>query len=191
MQRLWLGRLRRYLFLRQPVNMLPKMPRGFSARLVPENDPVLNFIVPSPNVRHDRLAQSAVCLAAFREAEPVGSLWLAFGQYAEDEVHASYRFGSALAWDFGLEIPVAHRGGRAFQAVWAGAREYLMSRSITATLSRVTDNNQASLKAHARMGAVVTGSATFISIKKQQLTISGSLTGSPVRLASADFRFDR
>ncbi len=187
-----IGRLRRYIFVQQPVESLPDMPRGFSSRPVSEYEPVISIIEPSAEVRQYRYNQAAVCLAAFRGVELVGSLWLTSEQFIEDEVRARYKLTEPLSWDTGLNIPRAYRSGRAFQALWAGAKAYLQAQGKTSTVSRVADNNMASLKSHARMGANILGSAVFISFGKLQITLSTRLKGFPVSVSwsqYADFRF--
>ncbi len=194
LQRIKLGRLHRYVFLRQPVENLPDMPRGFTSRPVAGDEPVMSLIEPSAEVRQYRYNQAAVCLAAFRGVELVGSLWLVSGQFVEDEVRACYKLTDQLSWDMGLKIPPAYRSGRAFQALWAGAKAYLQAQGKTATFSRIADNNMASLKSHARMGSDIIGSAIFVSLGRLQITVSTQLDGFPASVSmlnNAEFRFDK
>ena len=101
----------------------------------------------------------------------------AFGQFIEDEVRARYLLTGTLAWDLGLIIPAAHRGGRAFQASWAAAKAELTRRGCSSTMSRVADNNRASLLAQQRMGAGIVGAATFVTLGQRQWTVSAQLPG--------------
>ncbi|HEV7815795.1 MAG TPA: hypothetical protein VGP06_11935, partial [Janthinobacterium sp.] len=96
--------LYKYHFLAQAVTAAP-LCRGrgkhIAVRLYRHRDE-LPPVYPRPDdVLSQRYGQGALSLAAFKDGQLAGFLWLLFGNYQEDEVRARYILGSAQsAWDF-------------------------------------------------------------------------------------------
>lgn len=110
-----------------------------------------------------RYAQGALSLAALREGELVGFLWLLFDNYQEDEVRARYTLAKGLAaWDFDVWVRPEARLGPTFARLWDEANSLLRARSVRWSCSRISAFNAASLNAHARIGTRSLGSATFL-----------------------------
>lgn len=115
------------------------------------------------DVLDQRYAQGAISLAAYRHQDLIGFLWLLFDACQEDEVRARYRLVSPLScWDFDVYVRPQDRLGWAFRRLWEEARCLLRARAVRWSCSRISAFNAASLAAHARIGTVPLGSATFI-----------------------------
>jgi hypothetical protein len=110
-----------------------------------------------------RYAQGACSLAAVKRGELVGFLWLRFDAYQEDEVRARYLLPSAQScWDFDVWVRPQERLGPAFPRLWDEANHLLRARAVRWSCSRISAFNAASLRAHASIGTVPMGSATFL-----------------------------
>lgn len=123
-----------------------------------------------------RFAQGATCFAAFRDAVPVGCLWLQPGPYLEDEVRCRFvplPAGAAM-WDFDVYVVPELRGGRVFAYLWDAASAWARARGIAWTMSRINAFNLESIRSHRRLGARVVGSATFVAAGRLQLVLAGS-----------------
>lgn len=173
----WLGRaldrasaggctLHRYRFVAQYVGDEPICSgRGADIRIAPHaRDAALPDGYPRPQaVVRERFAQGAHSLAAWRHGRLAGFLWLVLDAYQEDEVRARYRLASRHAsWDFDVWIHPEERLGWVFPRLWEAARQQLRERDIRWTCSRISAFNAASLRAHARIGAVRLGDALFV-----------------------------
>jgi hypothetical protein len=161
-------RLRRYLFVEQPVRDLPKAISAFQPDTYMHDDLRLAELWPEQSLRRYRFGQGARCLVVARHGRLAGGIWFADQTYIEDEVRATYRFGSAHSWDFGLYIHPNYRATRAFAALWGAAAVDLAARGKQGSLSRIADYLAPSLQAHARMGAKSIGCATFLSLATKQ-----------------------
>lgn len=114
-------------------------------------------------VLRQRYAGGAVSLTALREGQLAGFLWLQFGAYQEDEVRARYQLlASASAWDFDVWVRPDARLGWTFARLWDEANALLSARAVDWSCSRISAFNRASLAAHAGIGTVAMGSATFL-----------------------------
>ncbi|MEC5161283.1 hypothetical protein ACFDR9_004783 [Janthinobacterium sp. CG_23.3] len=110
-----------------------------------------------------RYAQGACSLAAVRRGELVGFLWLLFDAYQEDEVRARYLLASPQScWDFDVWVRPQERLGLAFPRLWDEANRLLRARAVRWSCSRISAFNPGSLRAHASIGTVALGSATFL-----------------------------
>lgn len=110
-----------------------------------------------------RYAQGALCMAALRGGRLSGFLWLLGDAYQEDEVRARYRLASrASAWDFDVWVDPEARLGATFARLWDSAHALLRERAVHWSCSRISAFNSASLAAHAAIGTVAMGSATFL-----------------------------
>ena len=72
------------------------------------------------------------------------------------------------AWDTGLYVRPAERGGRAFAALWAGTAAWLAGRGLDWSMSRINDYNDSSWRAHERMGARKLDTLTALRIGHRQ-----------------------
>jgi hypothetical protein len=110
-----------------------------------------------------RYAQGACSLAAVKRGELVGFLWLLSDAYQEDEVRARYLLPSPQScWDFDVWVRPQDRLGLAFPRLWDEANHLLRARAVRWSCSRISAFNAASLRAHASIGTVPMGSATFL-----------------------------
>jgi hypothetical protein len=161
----------RYRIVAVPVTRMPAMPRGHSARVLGTADLAGLPIDASAAVRNARFAAGLTCLGAFAGDALVGVNWLTVGAHDEDEVRVRYLLPADAAWDTGLWIPPERRLGRAFAAVWAATASWLAERGLERSMSRIADYNEPSLSAHLRMGAVVTGSLSVLTVGKSRLAV--------------------
>jgi hypothetical protein len=120
-------------------------------------------------VLDQRYADGAVSLAAVScdaggDGERLtGFLWLIFDAYQEDEVRARYILASPRSsWDFDVWVAPRERLGPSFARLWDEANRVLRARAVRWSCSRISAFNGASLRAHARIGTVRLGTATFL-----------------------------
>lgn len=126
-----------------------------------------------PAVLAERYAQGAQSLAALRHGELLGFLWLRFGAYQEDEVRVRYLLASAQScWDFDVWVRPQDRLGLTFPRLWDEANRLLRARAVRWSCSRISAFNGASLRAHAAIGTVDLGSATFLCCGRWQWMLS-------------------
>jgi hypothetical protein len=124
-----------------------------------------------------RFESGAVALAVYLRGKYVGYIWLAFDHYDEDEVRCriALEHPERSAFDFDVYVFPAFRLGRAFAAVWHAANEYLRSRGIERTCSRIATANVSSRRAHAQLGAHRLGRALYVCLGQLQLTFSPAM----------------
>lgn len=109
-----------------------------------------------------RLARGDLCLAAFKESEMVAFIWLAMSHYPEDDTRCDYQLESPpLVWDYDVYVAPKYRVTRLFAQLWEEANDYLRTHQIQWSVSRISAFNAASIRAHVRSGAKLTGSAFF------------------------------
>lgn len=168
-------RLRHYIFVTQPLKQRPAPPpANFAVRVLAGDDAVqAQFPVPAAVLRR-RLEQGSTCLVANLDGEFAGYLWLHLGPYQEDEVRCRFVPWPAerVAWDFDVYVVPRFRGTRAFSRLWQAAERHLLALGITHSASRIASYNAVSLRSHVRSGAVVSGSAIFITIGRAQIMIA-------------------
>jgi hypothetical protein len=175
------GRLRVvwYVLCAQPVRndwRLPsRMGKDIEVRRVEPHDPVLAQPPRPPDVIAARFAQGAICIAAHRDGELLGFLWLCPRRYFEDEVRCVFVIGDADEgwWDFDVWVAQAHRNGIVFARLWQSAHDYLRGVNARYTCSRIAGANAASMAAHWRLGAVTLGHAIFLCGRRWQLALGG------------------
>jgi len=156
----------RYRFVAQPIGDTPLiLLRGADIEIrLPAAHEALPPDYPRPaNVIGQRYAQGARALTAWRKGRLAGFLWLIQSAYQEDEVRVRYLLASPhTSWDFDVWVRPEERLGWVFRKLWEAARLDLRQRDIQWSCSRISAFNAASLRAHASMGAVNMGSATFL-----------------------------
>jgi len=158
--------LYRYLFVAQHVSDQPLAPmRGADITVTsPGPDETLPGDYPRPgHVIQARYAQGARTLTAWRQGRLAGFIWLIQRAYQEDEVRARYWLPSPhAAWDFDVWVHPEERLGWVFRRLWEAARLHLRREGIRWNCSRISAFNPGSLRAHARIGVVRLGQATFL-----------------------------
>lgn len=160
-------RLYKYYFVAQPVAELSLLPPGkgkkIEVKLIREQDEVIKQFPRPAAVIRARFEQGAKCLAAFKEGQFIGFLWLLLGSYQEDEVRARFTplpAGQA-AWDFDVYVAPDFRLGLTFPRLWDEANRVLKGHGVQWSCSRISAFNPGSLGSHARLGTVTLGSALF------------------------------
>ena len=169
------ARLRKYYFIAQPVStkrwLPPQRGANVEIRRFTASDPVIKEI-PRPDWAIPyRFQQGAICLAALKERKCIGCLWLTLGPYQEDEVRCRYvplPEGKA-SWDFDVYVDPEHRSSIVFLKLWDEANSLLAERGMRWSLSRISAFNNASMAAHARMGAKRIATAVFLSMGRLQI----------------------
>lgn len=167
-----------YEIVAQPVPLGATLPehraRKVHFRLLPRDAPELGLMPPPGAVLQQRFERGAVCLGVYRDDAFIGYLWFAFGGYDEDEARCRYELTDRehSAFDFDVYVMPEHRLGFAFAALWHAGNEFLRSRGIRWTYSRIARFNNASRRAHAQLGAVRIGRVLFLRVAALQLMLS-------------------
>ena len=171
-------RLFKYYLVIQTVPESPLLSprRGKSIsirRITAEESEVVDF----PRPRHvieSRYKQNGYCLAAFKDHEIVGYLWLNFTAYEEDEVRS--RFiplpQRKAVWDYDVYVKPRYRLSPIFARLWDEANRLLRERKIKWTISRISAFNPGSISSHARMDSIRVGFAVFICVGNAQFMIA-------------------
>ena len=114
-----------------------------------------------------RFRQGARCLLA--SAPPTsqtllaGWLWMVHGACQEDEVRARYVLPSLQSsWDLDVWVHPELRGGLVFAHLWEEANTLLHEQGVRWSCSRISRFNRTSMAAHARLGTLDLGTATFL-----------------------------
>lgn len=157
-----------YELMVQPIPDAPLLPerlsKGMEIRPITRGDPEIGLMPARPEIKESRFDQGAICLGAYRKGTLIGYLWLCFDAYDEDEVRCRYLLsppGKAV-FDFDLYIFPEHRMGLGFVGIWNGVNEYLRTRGIDFTFSRLTRYNLPSRRAHAHLGWRRVANAVFL-----------------------------
>jgi len=165
----------RYAIVAQPVRPGRLSATGSTTliRCVSADDPLVAAFPRPTAVIAQRYRSGSICFAAQVKQRFAGFLWLSFGQHDEDEVRCRYELVDAArcAWDFDVHVEPDFRMGRTFARLWDRANQHLNERGIAWSLSRISTFNPASLRAHARLGTLRLGTATFLRVGPGQLAI--------------------
>ncbi len=175
-QRIRILALRFYVQPVARVRLLPARPPGDPVRVAPlarDAFDAADFDRP-PDAIRDRFDDGSVCIAAVKDDELLGFMWLQHGMLRERLVRCRMHALPAdrVAWDYDFHIEPRHRLGRLFARLWDCAFETLRERGIEATVSWVRLENRASEHAHARLGAQRLGWAVFVTVFEHQLMLS-------------------
>lgn len=170
--------LQRYLLVAQPVRSKAILPshrgRNIEIRTLNDQDSAFDVMpLPEAMIRH-RLAQGAVCIAAFEKQRMIGYLWLCLGVYDEDELRCRFApdpEGEA-AWDVDIYVDDAFRSSFAFARLWDAANAYFRQHGIRWSMSKISVFNLASLASHRSLGATPLGNVTFILAGRWQMLLS-------------------
>jgi hypothetical protein len=173
------ARIESFLLVSQPVAAAPRRPaQGKAAVLVRRleaGDALLNQLPRPAEVIEDRFRQGAICLAAVKNEQLQGCIWLISGAYDEDMARVRFELPASgrAAWDFDVFVFPQYRLGFTFARLWDAADAYLRSIGATASMSRISTFNAASLASHGSLGARRIGSARFLIIGPLQVMASG------------------
>ena len=171
------SRLIYYHITLQPIQTKPRLPahRGgnFSFRVLTEKADILKSLPRPSKIIESRFKQGSVCIVATLGEEFVGCIWLQLTPYREDEVRSIYKpISPDIAWDYDVYLCESHRMGILFTKLWDEAEEYLRSKSIKFTASRISGFNSKSLNSHRRLGAITVQRIVYLVIGSLQLTFS-------------------
>ena len=163
--------LHRYQFVAQPVAP-GSLCRGRGKTIAVTPCPAAEALPPGPErplpVLLDRYRQGAQCLVAHvgqasdAAQSMAGWLWLLRGACQEDEVRARYLLAPQASWDLDVWVHPDQRGALVLARLWEEANAVLHAQGVRWSVSRIARANRASLAAHARLGAVTLGWATFL-----------------------------
>lgn len=151
-------RFQRSVLFALPTDSLPPMPRGYQIEPI---SPAQLANLPADTLLGNsdaRLAHGATCLAARTDKGVVaGTIWLACDSIVEGDPSARFILPRHVAWDTGVCIAPEYRMTRTFQALWAGAGNWLRERDLRWSASLIADYNWGSLNAHRRLGGRAMG----------------------------------
>lgn len=171
-------RARALWFYAQPVDLIPRVTARpgdrISTKVVSPAELPEGTFGRTEGAFAQRFDQGAVCIAALRDAELIGFMWLQFDVLSEHLFRCDfvpYPHGRT-AWDFDLFVAPDFRLTRAFARLWSHARDYLIERGIDTTVSWIAFDNDASQRAHRRMGARRVGWAIVLSAGPAQFVLS-------------------
>jgi hypothetical protein len=186
----WAG-LFRYRFVAQPVPAARRLRAPTGATRIFEikrDDPICAEFPRPAHVVASRFDQGARCVVGTKDGRFAGFIWFVDKQYVEDEVRCVYLLDGedAAVWDFDVYVGAEHRSSRLFVQLWDSVNEALRESGVRWTISRISDFNEASLAAHAKMDLRPLGVATFLVMGAVQLL----LTSRPFHLSVA-IRRDR
>ena len=161
-------RLLAYELIEQPIVGRPLLPSGLTKNLtfveIKPGHPAIESMPARADIKASRFAQGARCLATYRGDTLLGYIWWCPKRYLEDEVRCDYLLEPAAmsVFDFDLYVMPEHRMSIAFMAIWHGANQLLHSVGVRHSFSRITLFNQASRRAHLRLGGHRVGCAFFL-----------------------------
>ncbi len=106
-----------------------------------------------------RFEQGSKCWVAFKEERAIGCIWIMPGSFKEDiaRIRLIPLPEGQTAWDFDIYIDESFRMGRLFGQLWNVASIWMREQGFYWTASRIDCNNEASLRAHKRLGAKSSG----------------------------------
>lgn len=194
------ARLVKYYIVVQPVAGQSLLPKGRGKRIevreITAEMPATEDFPRPADVIQQRYADDACCLAAYDNGVFAGYIWLAWGNYREDEVRCHYHLWpqEGLAWDFDVYIDPARRLGLAFPRLWDEANACMRFRGVVATVSRISAFNPGSLVAHTRLGAQRRAWLSFLVMGRWQLMLASvppyiHLSTGPSSVPDVHFRY--
>jgi len=171
-------RLYFYELLAQPVPEEPLLPARlagpFEMREIPAGAPEIALMPARPDIKESRFRQGATCLGTYQRDRLIGYIWLCFQRYEEDEVRCTFVLpeGGKAVFDFDIYIFPEHRLGLGFVGIWNGANQFLLSRGVQVSFSRLTRFNLPSRRAHLRLGARRAGRMFVLRMWQLELLVS-------------------
>lgn len=156
-----------YAFVAQPLGSdMHQVSDGqdTEVRRVMPGDPIAAAFPRPAEVNAARWNAGARCYAALVKGAFAGTIWIRHAGYEEDEVRCDYRLADAAhsVWDFDVYVEPRFRFGRTMARLWKAVDRELAAEGRRWTFSRISLFNSASLKSHARLGAVPVGHAYFL-----------------------------
>lgn len=170
----------KYYLVAQPVSSERLVPerrgKAISILTLDRDHPLLHGLGRPPDEIARRLAGGAVCFLALREGRIIGHLWVTRSPYLEPHHRTCFvpYPAHSVAWDFDMVIAPEERLGLAFARLWDHANEVLRAHGAAWTCSRVSAFNNASLRAHARMGMRVLHSVHYLGVGSLQLMVGNA-----------------
>ena len=164
-----------YDLMAQPISdqplLAPNRLKNLRFALIGCGHPDIERMPARTDIKAMRFEQGAECLGAYRNDVLIGFVWFCTPVYREDEVRCTYRLmqPECSVFDFDMYVFPEYRMGTAFMAVWHGANTFLSQRGVTHTFSRVTRFNVGSRRAHAQLGAVRIGVASFLKLGRVEI----------------------
>ncbi|HWR17287.1 MAG TPA: hypothetical protein VN577_20830 [Terriglobales bacterium] len=169
-------RISLYEILIQPIPETPllagQLAQTYQIRQIKPGDPELDLMPARPEIKVSRFAQNAMCLGTFKKNKLVAYIWLAFGSYEEDEARCTFVLPPHAVFDFDLYVMPECRMTLAFAGTWHGANEFLLTRGIRNSFSRLTRTNIRSRRAHKRLGAARIAHTLFVKAWKLELMLA-------------------
>jgi len=170
-----LGRVVPYALVAQPIGAdvyraTRDDPSTLVRRVGAEDPMALRFPRP-PQVNAARWAAGADCHVCEVKNDFAGTIWIQRGAYDEDEVRCRFELVApeTSVWDFDVYVEPRYRVGRTMARMWKAVDRELAAQGIRWSFSRISLFNGASLRAHARLAAVIVGRAIFVQIGPLQL----------------------
>lgn len=170
-------RLLRYRIVAQPIgNAGLRALRADSTTIVqptPANSPIVAAFPRPPQVLRRRYEGGAECFTAVVRTAFAGFIWFQRNAYDEDEVRCRYILAAPerCVWDFDVHVEPRFRLGRTLARLWQAVDAHLAAQGIQWSFSRISAFNAASTGAHARLGTIDCGSATFLCVGAVQLAL--------------------
>lgn len=168
----------KYQLVAQPVPttplLSPERGKKIEVRLIHKQDQIVQEFPRPAAVIEARFEQGAVCLAAIKEEQFIGFIWLLLDKgYQEDEVRAHFIPCPAkqAAWDFDVYVAPDFRFGFAFPRLWDEANKILRNKGVKWSCSRISAFNRGSMESHARLGSLVMSNVFFLCTGRWQVTI--------------------
>jgi len=172
--------LLKYYITAQPVPAGPLTParRGQSIVVIegtPEQAHGTPFGRPQAAIEH-RLRHGARYVLAHLGGRLVGFQWFTLRDCVEDEVRCVFQLspGDRCAWDFDIFVEPQARASPVFLRLWDATNAILRDHDVDLTLSRINAFNQASMRAHARLGAEPVGWGVFLLAGRLQMSVLSS-----------------
>jgi hypothetical protein len=143
-------------------------------RQIAPGEPEVARMPARPDIKESRFKQNAICLGAFQKSKFIGHIWFCFHAYEEDEVRCTFVLpeGNQAVFDFDLYVFPEYRMGLGFAGIWNGANEFLRSRGVKYSFSRLTRFNLASRRAHHQLGARRVGRVLVLRVWHVELTVA-------------------
>ncbi len=157
----------RYVLVAVPAARMPRAAGGFWTGVVAPQDAVGAGLADGAAAAW-RAGQGMACVGVRKGTVLIAVTWLTVGEFNEDEAWLRFEPPPGAAWDTGMQIAPAARGGRAFAALWTATRDWLEARNRRWSMSRIADYNLPSRRAHARLGGVEVGSVSVTRVGSRQ-----------------------
>lgn len=179
----------------QSVTAKPLLPERWARNLrcaeIPQGHPDIAAMPARDEIKLQRFAQGAICLGVYRDDQLLGYIWYCFGGYDEDEVRFHYELTDRrrTVFDFDLYILPEYRMGIGFAAVLHFANQYLLSKGVDYSFSRLTRFNLASRRSHSHIGLATVASTYCLQLGPLEIVVSSispyvAMTGSKLRRIS-------